>query len=262
MLQPALSTQANTMTNAYCLALVAEAVYYDNPTAEYPPFFGIFDRVLPILGNRIRGLVSVSDNHVALAFRGAQEDKEWLEALVFGQIELEVGMAHRGLYSALDAIWDLILAALYDAEVDQRTLWLTGHSLGGALATIAAQRLKTEGLAPHMVCTFGAPPVLDAEAAAAFRVPLSRFVNSEDLVPNLPWTSPFVRYAHAGEEVFLLPSGRVAAQRHSRHLARRIDRADTIGEIHSSGPIHDHMMENYIEKLRRHVEDSTSTPSP
>lgn len=256
-----LSTQAGRIDNAYCLALMAKSVYFDDPIANYPLFSASCKRVLLISGNRIQASLAVESEHIVLAFRGSDTDKEWIEALVFGQIELEVGLAHKGLYSALDAIWKPILAALYDAGADQRTLWLTGHSLGGALATIAAQRLDAEGFEPHMVCTFGAPPVLDAEAAEAFRVPLYRFVNSEDIVPHILWTSPFKRYAHPGEEVFLVPSGRMAAPRYSRRLARRIDRAHTIGEIHASGPIHDHAMENYIEKLRRLLEDSPHAPA-
>lgn len=146
------------------------------------------------------------------------------------------------------------MAALYDAGVDEHTLWLTCHSIGGALATIAAQRLDAQGFEPHMICTYGAPPVLDAQAAAAFNIPLYRYVNSEDVVPHIVWTSPFKRYADAGEEVFLLPSGHVAAKRHSRRLARRIDRAICIGDIHPSGLLYDDAMDNYIEKLRKNAQ--------
>ena len=40
-------------------------------------------------------------------------------------------------------------------------MWLCGHSLGGALVTLAAARLLREGLSPHGLYTYGHPRVGD-----------------------------------------------------------------------------------------------------
>ncbi len=54
-----------------------------------------------------------------------------------------------------------------------RRVWFTGHSLGGALATLAAGRYER---APE-VYTFGAPRVGDGEHVKSLDTPVYRFVN-------------------------------------------------------------------------------------
>ena len=88
-----------------------------------------------------------------------------------------------------------------------RTLWLTGHSLGGALATLCAQMFnEVQG-----VYVFGSPRVGDTAFAAAYARPLWRFCNDGDVVvtvplngvPLLPFLPSFLpKYEHAGKSVW------------------------------------------------------------
>ncbi len=125
------------------------------------------------------------------------------------------GKVHRGFKQALDAIWnppdtgeeaesdaqpglkatlDKIRARGKRRHGKEPTLWFTGHSLGAALATLAANRYKkVQGL-----YTFGSPMVGDAEFIKEFQVPQHfRIVNNRDIValvpPRLP---PFFDYCH------------------------------------------------------------------
>ena len=126
------------------------------------------------------------------------------------------GKVHRGFKLALDAIWkpsadtnenddstirlglkttlDNIRARGKRLHGKEPTLWFTGHSLGAALATLAANRYKTvQGL-----YTFGSPQVGDADFIKNFQVPHHfRIVNNRDIValvpPRLP---PFFDYCH------------------------------------------------------------------
>lgn len=73
---------------------------------------------------------------------------------------------------------------------DKRSkLYLTGHSLGGAAATLAGARLISMGIDPKQieVITFGAPAVGNAAFAAKFEsvLHLTRIVNSGDPVPGV-----------------------------------------------------------------------------
>lgn len=114
------------------------------------------------------------------------------------------------------------------------TVYVTGHSLGGALATIFAADVAANHppLRSRMcVYSFGSPRVGDEAFARAFdrSVPRSfRCRNKLDLVPRLPLWSPAFRYKHVGREVVLRrelePAGRWAFFRKRFLLSRWLGR--------------------------------------
>lgn len=88
----------------------------------------------------------------------------------------------------------------------ERPLWITGHSLGGALAQLAAWRFHRQFVEVHRVTTFGAPMVGNQKATEAFdrEFPgkIYRYVNSPDLVPALPTVSLVANaYGHCQKEM-------------------------------------------------------------
>ena len=96
------------------------------------------------------------------------------------------GDVHSGFTRALDRIW----ADVVDHLAGHRA-WFCGHSLGGALATLAAARYPAaEGL-----YTYGSPRVGNKAFAGSFDVPAWRFVNNNDFVVHLPPPRP---YMHVG----------------------------------------------------------------
>ena len=101
------------------------------------------------------------------------------------------GKAEAGVEQAHDLNGENVMAALYDAHVidEEKTLWVTGHSLGGALALLAANRLDHIGIKVHEVQTFGTPQVLDPVAANAYPIPVRRFINNEDPIRSEEHTS-------------------------------------------------------------------------
>jgi hypothetical protein len=87
-------------------------------------------------------------------------------------------------------------------------VWITGHSLGGALALLAAWRFKRKFIPVHQVYTFGAPMVGNQETSDAIDRELPdrifRFVNTEDPVPKLPTLSLLANsYCHCQKEIAL-----------------------------------------------------------
>lgn len=93
------------------------------------------------------------------------------------------GRVHRGFQTAFQAGYLDIKAALKAYE--DQPLILTGHSLGGALATLAARELNHPG--GLAACyTFGAPRVGDEEWVSDLKTPLYRVVNAADCVTMLP----------------------------------------------------------------------------
>jgi predicted lipase len=101
---------------------------------------------------------------------------------------------HKGFADAIADIWAPLVDAI-EVEVTRRDrpIWLTGHSLGGALALYAAWLLKRRFIPVHEVCTFGAPMIGNRAACDAFNKEFAgrifRYVNGRDPVPKLPTMS-------------------------------------------------------------------------
>jgi alpha/beta superfamily hydrolase len=101
-------------------------------------------------------------------------------------------------------VWEKegLLEYIKSRDTSNRTIWFTGHSLGAALATLAANRYgKTQGL-----YTFGSPRVGDVDFADDFHISAYRFVNNNDIVAKVP---PPIRYKHVGDLKYIDSSGLV-----------------------------------------------------
>jgi hypothetical protein len=161
----------------------------------------------------------------ALVFRGTEQKPiDVISDLKFSVPLLGSGpIVHRGFKHALDIVWDDIEKALRDVHVP---LFMSGHSLGGALATVAAARH-----APKGVYTFGSPLVGNQEFAKTLKnVPIHRVVDDIDGVTFLPPTH--FGYVHVGEVRHLFEDPEPS----------RLLRLEKIG--------FDHAPVNYVDRLK------------
>ncbi len=255
-----LDTAAEPMANAFVLARIARLAYLDSfdcPTEgpldalpEAAVFCAAFPIMSPVQTLRVRGFVAANEDHAVVAFAGTHRPDHWRESLRYDQVLDFGGRAHQGLTEVLENVAPQVLAGLYDANALTKTLWLTGHSLGGGLATLAAWRLHHMGYEPRAVCSFGAPPVLDAAAAQAYPVEAWCFANDGDWVPRMQWPRIGTPYAHPGRVFNVLRSGRLAPAHHSPEMARRMDRFERLeGPREYGGPFVDHTMKEYIRRI-------------
>jgi len=149
-----------------------------------------------------------------VTFRGTQPD-DWNDLFNiarFGTTAWDVGRVHEGFADALEAIWEPLEKALNGLQ--DRRVWFTGHSLGGALATFAAFRRRNR-LAG--VYTFGSPRVGNGEFAAQLDAALVnksfRYVNDHDAVthmPPKPFAFPHGGYTHISELRSINKDGQVS----------------------------------------------------
>lgn len=137
-----------------------------------------------------------SDKVAILAFRGT-EANSWKDVktdLKFRFYEGQDGAKmHRGFRTAYDKVSDKV-KQMVNQHTEGYTLYVTGHSLGGALAIIAAKRLERNTLAACY--TFGSPRVGNEEFGEEIRAPIYRIVNAADGVPRLPgsWFFSFIAF--------------------------------------------------------------------
>lgn len=136
---------------------------------------------------------------ILCAFRGTDEPRDWWSNLRIVPADWPGGgRVHRGFRDALEDAWSVVEEVL---DASGLPVLLGGHSLGGALAVLAASRRACAGC-----YTFGAPLVGDAGFAATLDdAPIFRVVHGRDLVPSLPPSTPALRVVAAGREVRLDP---------------------------------------------------------
>ncbi|WP_305910077.1 lipase family protein [Methylomarinum sp. Ch1-1] len=138
-----------------------------------------------------------TDNAVILTFRGTEPDRyqDMLAEAYLQPVKFPgKGKVHGGFFGALSGhSWERIVSILSLPTLKSKPLWITGHSLGAALATIAAAHLN-----PHGLYTFASPRVGDSAFCASLKTANSqRFVNCSDLVARLP-LKDITDYRHIG----------------------------------------------------------------
>jgi triacylglycerol lipase len=110
---------------------------------------------------------------------------------------------HGGFRAAIDIVAKDIMDAASAAKKDGNAVVMTGHSLGGALAVLAASRLYDNGLPPQSVYTFGMPRVGQQIFADGYNAALGertfRLRHGDDVVPlvPLPVMGPYA-FRHVG----------------------------------------------------------------
>jgi len=141
------------------------------------------------------GFIIESPQEIVIAFRGTSSTTDWISDIIASQKRFkylqEDCLTHRGFTDIYSSARDEIISALTQLSPD-KTLYITGHSLGAALATLCAidVAVNTAYSSPHLL-TFGSPRVGDPAFAKAFAryVPSSyRFANLFDIVTYAPPT--------------------------------------------------------------------------
>ncbi|KAF2070719.1 hypothetical protein CYY_007961 [Polysphondylium violaceum] len=192
----------------YSYATYCSPLKVVNWTCEYCSFKEINPqlKVTAILENvstNTFGFIGYSqlNQTIVMAFRGTQMAslQNWITNLNFPKTEpypkFPSALVHSGFLSAYQGVKSQVESGLnYTQELCPSCdrLIITGHSLGGALAILAATDVYESGLTtlPLEMYTFGSPRLGNVAFAEYFETTISknlyRLVNDHDLVPHLP----------------------------------------------------------------------------
>jgi hypothetical protein len=222
------ASATGSVQNALLLAQACDLAYYSEPEgpARFQAELGLRARLLSAGNTQV--YLAENDQAIVVAFRGSETPttldglKDWLLTNANNYLTLPEGRSgtdfvaagvgarfHRGFLDALASVWEQLSTAVEQAlKARERPIWITGHSLGGALALLTAWRFQRNFITVHEIITFGAPMIGNQAAAKAFEQEFSgkifRFVDLEDIVPHLPTVSLLANaYSHCLNEVAL-----------------------------------------------------------
>jgi triacylglycerol lipase len=262
--------------NAVILAQLSAAAYSDQEAARAATLqLGFTGFVWIDLTEQFEDVYAIAAGGagcLVLAFRGTKDFNNWMTDLQATPVGFpwifdrgpDVGDIHAGFGHALRDAWPKIRNALDDlvpapdASPDAPplpTLWLTGHSLGGALAVLAGAAFSMWSEAPirsvNGIYTFGQPRVGLYKFCGNYDHLLSRktfrFVNNQDVVPRVPFRG--WDYADVGQMIHFDSGGnpKLQSSQWNSFLSRTFQSFQEFFDIagHAQSDVRDHDMGGY-----------------
>lgn len=200
-----------------------------------------------------QAFLALADDFAVIAFRGTDSYVDWKTNLMSEAVRVDTRLGsveiHKGFMKAYNRIGAEVLADVNRLVPDTKGLYLTGHSLGGAMAQIASTQLERDNLAACY--TFGAPRVGDHSFDRLVVCPHYRIVNGWDLVTTLP--PPILTpYHHAGDTRRLSRLGKPITRRDRSTFLKIFHTIVGLISFVFGNPrlLADHRMEAYIDKIK------------
>ncbi|ORC90252.1 lipase [Trypanosoma theileri] len=226
---------------AYSETLAKSALLYSKVTYCYVPQIGNWSciacekppklKVVKLFTNTTYGTLAYmgvdEKERVVISFRGSLNIINWLADLDMWPVPYQKPscwgcIVHRGFYNSFlslrDEMWKELLKLITESPNRSLKVLITGHSLGGAMAVLAAADFASQGYPDVMhppkfeLYTFGAPRVgnnaFASWVSALFcrgRHKSYRITNNQDVVPHLP--PMFSGFEHTGGEVWYNSDG-------------------------------------------------------
>jgi hypothetical protein len=189
-------TSGHTKSNAMWMAELSALAYHDEDYVEkqlkswgYGDFIWITS---PESENTDTvAFLATGPNHVVISFRGTSSLENLITDLTFSKVDSPYGRGkiHRGFMKAYASV-QIALNSAVDDLGQGHVLFVTGHSLGAALAQLAAYDLAAKGNDVAAVYVFGSPRVGNKDFASAYNQRLEDrtflHINNKDLVTRVP----------------------------------------------------------------------------
>jgi predicted lipase len=250
--------------NAYWMARLSKEVYLKKSETDQKPDEekilsnikkddGKFVAVYGYDNNSAQAALIEHEEFLCMAFRGTDELADWLDNFNALSTEVLFGEFHRGFWDSVGDIWEPMYAK-YEALMEQRKrpLFLTGHSLGGAMTSVAVAKLIHDNIPFTSAYTFGQPRCMSDDTAEIFNKKCKeryfRFHNNNDIVTRIPARA--MGYSHIGTYLYITEEETIHPK--SSFWFRFMDYVDgAINALTEEGvdAIEDHDMANYLRAV-------------
>ncbi len=216
-----------------------------------------------------QAFIAANDVAVILAFRGSVTLQDWLTDFKIRLVPSRTGRVHYGFNQALDDVFYDIYDTVCTWKSPEQTLWVTGHSLGGALAVLAVDHFTDAGVEVAGLYTYGQPRVGDKTFAQNFDRKMGRasfrFVNDEDLGTRVPLAPA---YRHVGTQCYFDREGRLCRDnifwKRWRSISEAVAlRSSSDGQAwrgRNPGGVSDHSLQYYLKYLRQALAGQSRHP--
>ena len=193
---------------------------------------------------------------LTIAFRGT-EVKELSDVkadLNVDSVKAEYfhGNVHEGFQTEVDKLWNIIVTYVMKNKKD-RTIFVTGHSLGAAMATIVAARFYKLKFKLGGLYTYGSPRVGNKKFRDALGVNHYRFVNNSDDVTKIPFYH--WGYRHHGNLRYINSKGKVKIG--TDVWKRTLDRLKGRWQGFKNKNYFDGISDHSVDKYAAHLSDYT-----
>ncbi|PSB20985.1 lipase family protein [Phormidesmis priestleyi ULC007] len=209
----------STTLSLECRSLCASvAAYSIDPTGKFipqEPYYSAVGFLTPPIAFAAGEddidacLVGTTDQGVVLAFRGTippdihdqQSMLDWISDLTDNPIAAPgiPGKVHEGFWQGLSSLWEPMVKEIkqqMNAGGKSLPLYITGHSKGGAMSSLAALRLKIEeDINPAAVYTYAAAHPGDTTFANQYQLEIPNHIRYEygnDIVPHIVPDAAFI----------------------------------------------------------------------
>lgn len=177
-----------------------------------------------------------------------------------------MGEVHSGFYEAFLDVWEnkgendqcTMKELLERQEYKSKPFWITGHSLGGALASICAFNFAYDDVPFYGVYTYGQPRTckrdmkrhFDAEAKNRY----FRFQNNNDMVSRIP--QRLAGYTHVGTFIYIDTDQNLSTDVGAWfQFSDRFDGLKEFTEQRASGGLfRDHNISEYIDAMEKNID--------
>ena len=189
-----------------------------------------------------------------IAFRGTEPTKfndVMADLKVFKNSAIAGGRVHGGFQDEVNDLWPFVLAELEQNQQlkTPKNVYMTGHSLGAAMATISASRYT-----PKALFTFGSPRVGGGRFIKNINCEHHRFVNNNDIVTKVPPAA--LTFKHHGTLQYFNAYGnlrRLTGWQAVKDMFRGIWAGWKRGKFFDM--LTDHSMIKYVEYIDNNKED-------
>jgi triacylglycerol lipase len=190
-------------------------------------------------------LESLDSRSIVIAFRGSVSEQDWEEDALFAQVPFYNGHVHKGFLSIYDTCKKQILHEYTNhiEDLKDKTLYITGHSLGATLAAIHALDVKLQNIEfkDIVMYNFASPRVGNMQFKSLYNTNISdsiRFVNHNDVIPNLPFRTMIDK------------RGNIWGYRHVKSMV----------EFTLETPVHNPIYNHSFEAYRKGIEQLPDSP--